>query len=107
MAKEDGDVKKLIESVNEHFPELVTYFKITEDGKHVFEFYKKMEETIAVYKGTRKRKWLELVGVLEKTKCRDGTWMYKPTYIADVANIWYAILNVTNNLSGVFVDTSW
>lgn len=107
MSKEDKELEKFKEKLDDKFPELVAYFKVTEDGKHVFEFYKKMEERIAVPKGFRTRKYLELVGVLEKMKNKDGTWNFKPTYVADVDNVWYAMLNITNHLMSVCVDTDW
>lgn len=105
--KEDEKMEKFKEALDTNFPELVAYFKVTEDGKHTFEFYKKIEERYCVPKGTNVRRKLELVGVLERVKDRNGTYEYKPTYVADVAHVWYAILNITNNLHGVYVDTNW
>ena len=105
--KEDEKMEKFKEALDTNFPELVAYFKITEDGKHIFEFYKKIEERYCVPKGTNVRRKLELVGVLERVKNRDGTCDYKPTYVADVDHIWPAMLNITLNLHGVCVDTSW
>lgn len=105
MAKDDS-ADEIDEMLNEKFPDLVGYFRITPEGKHVFDFYKKMEERIVVPKGYRTRRYLELVCTLEKKKEKE-TEVYVPTYIADIANVWNAVLAMTLRFPGVCVSTDF